>query len=355
MRQRWFLSVLVAILATPVLAVPIEGTFTATRSCPAYVSKNKQTNPDSVQSVSGTIYPLLEANQAVNPTWYRVRIQGVQPPERWIDVQCGTVSTGNRSTRAPGSTPIVGNRSTSTPSSTTITAGSTPSAGNGDCHKAGLADGYVLAVSWQPAFCEVRHGTPECNAMTPQAWAAHNFTLHGLWPNRAQCGTEYDFCGQASGPRAFCTYPSLPISPPVEQALEQVMPSAAAGSCLQRYEWYKHGTCQTTWNVDTYFTLATTLTRQFNEAGICAFVTRSTGATVATQDFLKEIDRVLGAGAHERMKLTCHDGNLTDIFIALPATLPTTAPSLRTLIQQAKSDFRSNCGTTFRVDSVDQK
>jgi len=41
---------------------------------------------------------------------------------------------------------------------------------------------YVLAVSWQPAFCETRPRLPECRSQTADRFDATNFTLHGLWP-----------------------------------------------------------------------------------------------------------------------------------------------------------------------------
>ncbi|CAK0740827.1 ribonuclease T2 [Gammaproteobacteria bacterium] len=325
-------------LSFSVPAIPADGSFTATTACPAYVSKNKKTNPDNAKITTGTTYPVIEVNTANDPEWYRLRVNEANPPERWIDVKCGT--------------PKVATTENSSNSGTTTTGSTGESGGKGsDCTTAGLADGYVFAVSWQSAFCETHRSKPECNSATSQSWSANNFTLHGLWPNLAKCGIDYGFCSPQPKQTAFCNYPSLPLSPSVSKSLGQVMPSAAAGSCLQLHEWYKHGTCQKEWTADGYFEIAIDLARQFNESGISSFVDKHIGKKVMTQDFLNEIDRDLGTGAHERMKLTCQGGDLVDIYMNLPATIPAT-PKLAELLPQGKTGFNSTCGDSFHVDAV---
>ncbi len=349
MKPILLIMIVLGLLPMPLLAVVADGNFTVTRSCPAYVSKNKQTNPDGALVAPGVSYPLLEANQPTSPTWYRVRVAGVNPPERWVAAECGILAaTAPHRDTAQG---LVSSPPTTRGTASGDAMVSLAGGGGNACHIAGLADGYILAVSWQPAFCETHHGShnPECNQVSVSA--THNFTLHGLWPNRSQCGTEYAFCGAETVPKPFCSYPALPLTTAVQQALGEIMPSATAGSCLQRYEWYKHGVCQKVWDVNAYFATAITLVRQFNESGVGAFMAHHLGEVVATKVFLDEIDHDLGSGAHERLKLTCYGGNLTDIFIALPATIAGT-PNLGQLLKQARPDFRSNCGASFRVDAV---
>ncbi|CAK0769278.1 ribonuclease T2 [Gammaproteobacteria bacterium] len=323
------ISILILLLATTLSsslsAVPATGSFAATSVCPAYVSKNRQTNPDNARIVVGTRYPVIEANQADHPTWYRLRIATVNPSERWVDVQCGTVKPE----------PAIGGNS----------------GGAGDCNTPGLADSYVFAVSWQSAFCETHRDKPECGSAAPQGWATSNFTLHGIWPSLTKCGANYAFCSPQPQQKVFCTYPTLPLSNSVKVALGEVMPSATAGSCLQRHEWYKHGTCQKEWDVNSYFEVGVNLTRQFNDSGIGPFVAKHVGKVVNTQDFLAEIDRDLGVGASKRMKFNCQNGNLVDIYMNLPMTIPAT-PKLAELLQQGKPGFTSDCGSSFRVDAV---
>ena len=59
------------------------------------------------------------------------------------------------------------------------------------------------------------------------------------------------------------------------KSLGEIMPSVAEGSCLDRHEWYKHGTCQTDWNADQYFDTAVRLVKEFNDKGVADFLTSS--------------------------------------------------------------------------------
>lgn len=333
------LALLLSTLSPPLWAVTADGSFTATAVCDAYLSKNKKTNPDGAKVTVGTTYSVIEANTADDPTWYRLVVDGAAPPERWVDKACGEGKVQVAQQTTGGSS-----GPTSTPTSP----------GNGaptQCTTPGLADGYVFAVSWQSAFCESHRTKPECGSATPESWSANNFTLHGLWPNLTACGTNYGFCSSQPKQKAFCDYPTLPLNETVFQSLGQVMPSAAAGSCLQLHEWYKHGTCQTQWDGNGYFEVAVDLTRQFNDSGIAPFIAQRVGQSVSTQDFLDTVDRSLGEGAHKRLKITCDEGNLVDIYMTLPAAIPA-KPNLTDLIRQGKEAFSSNCGESFRVDAV---
>jgi ribonuclease T2 len=54
-------------------------------------------------------------------------------------------------------------------------------------------DSYVLAITWQPGFCEhakYNGKKPECDAMNSGALEAKTLSLHGLWPNKQECGTS---------------------------------------------------------------------------------------------------------------------------------------------------------------------
>lgn len=208
----------------------------------------------------------------------------------------------------------------------------------------------MLALSWQPAFCESHRAKKECGVSFPAAFqSAGNFTLHGLWPNREACGINYGNCEHRSKPREFCDYPDVGLSPDVAKALGQVMPGTA--SCLERHEWFKHGTCQVDWTPGEYFEVAMDLARQFNDSGMNKYMAQNMGKQVAREDFLTQVDNALGAGARERLQLTCAGGKLTDLFIALPAHLPA-GSNLSELIQTTPPDFRSSCPARFLIDAV---
>src|SRR3546814_10932851 len=66
---------------------------------------------------------------------------------------------------------------------------------------AAAADFFVLAVSWQPAFCETRPAKPECVTQDEDRFDASHFALHGLWPQprgNVYCGVEPGLRASAS-------------------------------------------------------------------------------------------------------------------------------------------------------------
>lgn len=306
-------------------AAPVSGIFAAERSCPAYVSKNKQTNPDSAQIVAGERYRAFEANKPDNPGWYRIRVPSAEPKERWVRVDCGKFQAGD-----PGGNGVGGNA----------------------CNVAGQGDSYVLALSWQPAFCETKPQKPVCRLTDPNAYQARHFTLHGLWPNKQACGKSYGFCGEIKmQEQDFCDYPEVILTPLFRDALAQVMPSVEVDSCLERHEWHKHGTCQADWSAEKYFQVSVDLTRQFNDAGMAYFMNRKIGREVRTEDFLTRLAAVLGSGARERIKLECEQGMLVEVQISLTGAL-TPGTDLEVLIAQAPKQSGSDCGSHFRVDPI---
>ncbi|SHF72182.1 hypothetical protein [Vibrio gazogenes] len=305
-------------------AVTFSGTFYASQSCPAYQSKNKKTNPGNIYLVSGQSYQIREANKN-DATWYRVVVENANPQLRWVSVSCGEVKGDDSS--------------------------SSGSSGSGSCSTAGQEDSYVFALSWQPAFCETHTSKPECKVTDSSAYQAGNFTLHGLWPNKASCGTSYGFCGSYShSVSPFCSYDAVPMSSSTLALLGQYMPSAAYGSCLQRHEWYKHGTCQTQRNADEYFKTAIRLQKEFNQ-NVAYFMQEHLGESVSTQDFFDVVDQAFFDGAYKRLQISCKNSKLVDVYINLPKQLDENA-SLESLMMDADPKFSNQCGSSFTVDEI---
>lgn len=311
-------------------STPASGNFTASQTCEAYVSKNKRTNPGHTKLQLDKVYSVIEVNKANNPSWFRLRVERANPAERWVSKDCGQVDyrlLGGGGSSGGGS-------------------------GGNSCQTAGLQDSYVLALSWQPAFCETKRAKPECNVVDPQSYQAGNFTLHGLWPNKKSCKKNYGYCGKVKGKsNGFCSYPALTLIDTVRDSLEQVMPSAAHDSCLQRHEWFKHGTCQTQWNMSEYYQVSIDLSRQFNQSGVADFMTSMVGKIIKETDFIGQVDSAHGEDAHQRLEIKCKGGNLVDVYIRLPGTI-NKDDSLAELMQQGAGNFKSNCGGKFKVDPI---
>jgi ribonuclease T2 len=221
--------------------------------------------------------------------------------------------------------------------------------GGAACRITNEADSYVFAVGWQPAFCESKHDKPECQIADPKVYQATHFTLHGLWPNKTSCGANYGFCGSVkASPKSFCEYPAITLSQTVHDKLTEVMPSVSSGSCLERHEWFKHGTCQSG-TTDQYYNQAVDFVHQFNEGGISKFMSEHIGQQVSLKEFLAVLNESLGKGASDHAKLGCKNGSLVDIYLNLPANLQPGA-SLNDLLPQApKAVFDQSCKNGFRV------
>lgn len=306
-------------------SVRVEGEFKATSACEAYQSFRNQTNPGLIKLEIDKSYSVFEVNKLPNPDRVRVIITDAMPKERWVRAECGQSSN-----LVPVSRPSTQ-----------------------DCRTPDLADSYVLALSWQPGFCELKD-KPECDVRDISSFQAKNFTLHGLWPNKRQCGINYKDChGQNYNVDGFCDYPTLSLNTETRADLEVRMPSAAHGSCLQRHEWYKHGTCQTHMDVNQYYDIAMRLQDEFNSSGLAEFMSSNIGRTVASQDFFNIFDEAYGENMHKRLTIKCKgsDNNLVDVWINLPDSIESTS-SLQSLIQNSSDKYKNTCGDTFRIDPI---
>lgn len=321
------------ILSPQAFAVSVHGSFNAGRECDAYISSKNKTNPDHATVQAGQQYDLIEINKANNPNWYRLNVPSASPAERWVASHCGKANYQQPTTPPSSSKPPA--------------SGSTA-----QCQTVDRIDSYVFAVSWQPAFCETHQSKPECQIHSPESFQASHFTLHGLWPNQNSCGTNYGFCSDVVPQKNFCDYAPVPMQAQTEKTLGVVMPSVAAGSCLDRHEWYKHGTCQTQ-SADQYFDTAMNLLKQLNDSGIASFIAQNVGKNVNLDTFLQKIDENLGPGAHQRMKLGCDKNhNLVDVYINLPKAI-TADSALKDLIAQGAQGYSAGgCAPTFHVDKI---
>lgn len=329
------LCLLFAVNLTSYAAVPATGEFTATKKCQAYQSMRRKTNPGDIRLELGENYPIVELNRPSGTTWYRVSVEGANPQQRWTYFECGTAKVSSQGKASHGGGQSGGQGSKQS------------------CSTAGEEDSFVFAISWQPAFCESHQQKPECKVTDPNLYQAKNFTLHGLWPNKQSCGTHYGFCGDYKKTvRPFCNYAAVPMKPETLKQLGQVMPSAAHGSCLQRHEWYKHGTCQTEQNADGYFDTAMRLLKEFNDAGLAKFMQENIGKTVSTQSFFDAVDQAFQEGAHQRLQISCSGGKLQDVYINLPAELAEDA-SLADMLKQAPAKFNNKCGQTSQWMPLD--
>lgn len=277
-------SVFAALVAVVSLGGPAQaevkmtGSFVADRACAATQSIKTARNPGNIATETGKTYDLLAGNKDL-PTHYLIEVPGADPERRWVKVTCGHLA-GGQATEAPAP---------AAPSKTDAASGKPE---------------YVLALSWQPAFCETKSNKPECRAQTANGFDAANFTLHGLWPQPN--GNFY--CGVKTSDRAndkpdrWKDLPPVNLDAATRQELDQVMPGTR--SDLERHEWIKHGTCSGM-GQQAYFSAALTLARTVNASPVRDLFVQNIGGTLTSEQIRGAFDAAFGQGTGDRVRISC--------------------------------------------------
>ncbi len=205
---------------------------------------------------------------------------------------------------------------------------------------------FILAASWQPAFCETNQRKPECSSQTKDRFDATNFSLHGLWPMRK------DYCDVSGALRAadndgdWRKLPQVELSAETKAALEKVMPGTQSG--LERHEWVKHGTC-TTMSADNYFDRSVSLIDELNASAVRELFATNIGKPLKAEAIKAAFDKSFGAGAGDRVKMSCRRAGgtrvISELTIGLSEDATSDDASLRDLIQGAgRTSFGCNEG-----------
>ncbi|MFN4143239.1 ribonuclease T2 family protein [Aestuariivirga sp.] len=285
---------------------PIEGEFIAERVCPAMLSLRKGTNPDLAVTGPGISYRLLARNRK-KATHYRIELPGAAPPERWVAADCGRIVKAAEPKKPATDLPA-----------------------------------YVLAVSWQPAFCEANASKPECRFQTATRFDGSNFALHGLWP---QPRTK-QYCGasrkerQASAAGKWKDLPPLDLMPLTRAELDEVMPGSR--SHLDRHEWIKHGTCYPGRDPETYYRDTLRLMDLLNRSPVRDLLAENIGRTVTSEEIRGQFDVAFGEGAGERVRVACRDDGgrrlIAEITIGLRGDLSGRTPISQLILGSVPTD-----------------
>lgn len=184
--------------------------------------------------------------------------------------------------------------------------------------EAGRFDYYVLALSWQPAFCEFHTDKPECHDQTDARYDAKSLALHGLWPSvRGDTRHDYGFCGvsrdvqEKDRRRAWCAMPALNLPESEHERLTMFMPGAR--SCLERHEWFRHGSCSGLAEND-YFDKALALTEQLGKTKFQAYITKNIGKRVNLKSLRDEFEKDYGRGSSRGLILQCDSQHGTSML-----------------------------------------
>ncbi len=163
---------------------------------------------------------------------------------------------------------------------------------------------YVLAISWQPAFCETRPDRPECETQAQTRFDAGNFALHGLWPqprSRDYCGVDARTVERDQG-GDWSDLPEPELSAELGAELDRVMPGTQ--SALDRHEWIKHGTCYDG-DAQSYFSDSVDMLEAVNASAVRELFGAAIGEELTQDEVRAAFDQAFGEGAGERVRLSC--------------------------------------------------
>lgn len=184
---------------------------------------------------------------------------------------------------------------------------------------------YVLALSWQPAFCETRPDRPECVSQTRERFDAANFSLHGLWPQprrKAYCKVDPDQIALDKAGKWKELKP-IALEPATRAELDRVMPGTQSG--LELHEWLRHGTCYHNASAQQYFADSLALMRALNASSVRALFAANIGKEITANAIQLAFDEAFGADAGKRIRILCkRDGSrriITEITLGLTGEL----------------------------------
>ncbi|MGE0240216.1 MAG: ribonuclease [Parvibaculaceae bacterium] len=268
--------------------VPLDGSFVADQDCSAVQSIRKQSNP--VKLEAGHSYQIVAANKDA-ASHFLIIVPGAAPERRWAPIGCGKREGGGP--RDDGTTAAP--QSDDQP----VQAGK---------QKGSARTQYVLAASWQPAFCETKPDKVECRTQTAERFDAGHFALHGLWPQPRSLGycrveqpqIEDDKAGR------WAELPAVALAPATKEELDKVM--LGTQSYLERHEWTKHGTCYAA-TAEDYFADSLALMRALNASAVQELFTSRIGRFLSFDDIRKAFDQSFGAGAGRRVRMQCARDN----------------------------------------------
>ncbi|MCZ4092115.1 ribonuclease T2 [Sinorhizobium psoraleae] len=194
---------------------------------------------------------------------------------------------------------------------------------------------YVLAVSWQPGFCETRPTRKECVDQTADRFDATRFSLHGLWPlKKSYCGVEAELKAR-DRKGDWLDLPKLAMADETSARLLVAMPGVKSG--LDRHQWLQSGTCQAA-KAEDYFKLQLRLLDELNSSAVQALFAEKVGSEIGESEIKQAFDRSFGAGAGDRVRMRCQtvEGRsvITGLTIGLSGDLAG-KDALKSLIQAA--------------------
>ena len=278
--------------------IPLNAQLKANFACGAFTSIRRRTNPGNITIIPDNIYPVIGKNKQ-DETHYLIRIADAGNQTRWVDISCGTLIGTSPPPNPPNSiNPI-----------------------------------NVLAISWQPAFCETHTDKDECKTQTTTRFDASNFTLHGLWPEPVYCNVDQDI-KDLDKSDTWLQMPPITLSDALFTELEEKMPGVQSG--LHLHEWYKHGTCYSE-TPEEYYRESLALLDQVNNSTVRELFESNIGDILSSDEILDEFNIAFGNNAGRKVGISCERDD---------------RPTDRRMILELKLNFRGDIEDNTTVSAL---
>lgn len=218
-----------------------------------------------------------------------------------------------------------------------LAAGSRPAAAQ--TAPAGGGAREVLSVGWQAGYCAARPKSRGCADFSVDAPAARQFSLLSRFQLRkSYCGVEAGLKQQARKGK-WTELPDLVLASGTKARLMAAMPAARLG--LDRQQWLRSGSCVAA-SPEVYYSRSLDLLDALNASPVRALFTQKAGAAITLAEVRAAFDAAFGAGAGERVRLTCRKTDGGPVVTGLTIGLAGDAPTLADRIAAA-SPTKSRC------------
>lgn len=179
---------------------------------------------------------------------------------------------------------------------------------------------YVLAFSWQPAFCENAKRKRECKSQNKHRYDAIHFSLHGLWPqpgSNIYCGVSQNEIDKDKKGR-WRDLKAARINESIWQDLKRVMPGTQSN--LHKHEWVKHGTCSPA-DIDEYYAQSIWILEAINSSQLQDLFQDNIGRNVSGKSIRSAFDESFGKGAGDRLRISCKRDKDSDRLMIVEMTI----------------------------------
>ncbi len=295
-----FLAPLVLMGPPSWATIKLDTTLTATESCEATQSIKKRRNAGNVRLTPGESYRVIGKNRSSEATHYLLKLEDASPSLRWVPISCGSLGA------PPEAEPQPSPAEPETPAPLELENNTLPPVPSNDLPGLDTSrrGDFLLALSWQPAFCETRPTKTECRNQSSDSFEAGNLALHGLWPQPR----GNDYCGVSAEierldkARRWDELPPIELTAQTREALADQMPGYASN--LHLHEWYKHGTCYSN-SPEEYYRESLALMDQVNDSLVQVLFEENLGQRISGREIRKAFDRAFGDGAGQRVEVAC--------------------------------------------------